>query len=296
MSANKLSGINTLQYKAIRKNYYHIVLSFEQVLTKLTALCFEKELISTNERDDPRQPLYDRSEALLMRILRKVELHQKWYYVFLTVLDEYPELSDIKLSIESSYASEDGSQFASLPRIASLPRRRSSRLEDSEISHRHSESDLAHSKNIHPTDLDSGVLVVADYSEFKNGDAIENVPEEEVSVDDEQPRLLSNSELNEDGVSATSNSVAVSSEGVHSLAGTPIMFNATKISELECKERDAQIELQEVKVELMTALLEKEMALSQLREKYYIEEKAKTELEILLEKEKAQRAQEATEH
>ncbi len=109
MSANKLSqsGRNTLQYKAIRNNYYHIVLNFEQVLTKLKALCCEKELVSTNERDDPRQPLYDRSETLLVMILRKVELHQKWYDVFLTVLEEFPELSDIKLSIESSYASED---------------------------------------------------------------------------------------------------------------------------------------------------------------------------------------------
>ena len=58
------------------------------------------------------------------------------------------------------------------------------------------------------------------------------------------------------------------------------------ISEFECKERDAQIELQKVRVELTTALLEKEMALSQLREKYYIKEKAKMELKILLEKEK----------
>ncbi len=431
MSANKLSGCNTLQYKAIRKNYYHIVLSFEQVLTKLTALCFEKELVSTNERDDPRQPLYDRSEALLTRILRKVELHQKWYYVFLTVLGEFPELSDIKLSIESSYASEEGSQFAS------LPRRRISRPEDSGISRRHSESDLAHSKNVHPTDLDSGVSGVAVYSTFKNGDAIENVPEEEeVSVNDKQPRLLINSKKNEDGVSATSNSVAVSSEGVHSLAGKPIMFTAPKsplagnyrppvsveargertsqvmlqshdklnissndrgtdskylrsekkqleekigklqqtvdeysktiedlgeevserdavienlekelnekdgivkelvkdkadqernieiikaeherekkgieevhekkieqlqnrILELECKERDALIKLEKVKVELMTARLDKEIALSQLREKYYNEEKAKMELKILLEEEKTQRAQEATEH
>ncbi len=176
MSANKLSGRNTLQYNAIRKNYYHIVLSFAQVLTKLKALCFEKELISTNEWDDPRQPLYDRSEALLMMILRKVELHQKWYDVFLTVLDEFPELRAMKLTIESSYASE------------------------------------IHSKNVPPTDLDSGVSGVA---ESKNGDTLEIAPEEELSGDDEQP---SNSEQNRDGVSATSNSVTVSSGGVHSLA------------------------------------------------------------------------------
>ncbi len=398
MSANKLIGRNTLQYKAIRSNYYHIILNFEQVLTKLTALCFEKELISTNERDDPRQPLYDRSEALLMRILRKVELHQKWYDVFLTVLEEFPELSDIKLSIESSYASEDGSQFESLPR-------RSSRLKE-----RQSDS---HSKNVHPTDLDSVVSGVAVYSESQNGDAIE----EQFSSDDEQARLLNNSEQKEDNVFATSSSVDVSSEGVHLLAGKPIMFTNTKstpaenctspvdtrsettsqlvlqghdkyptskneleerlrqkldehsktiedlggevserdavienlkkelnekdsivkelvkdkadqernieeikaehdrerkgieevhekkikhlqnrISELECKEKAAQLVLEKVKVELTNALLEKEKALSQLREKFHIEEKAKMELEILLEKEKTQRAQEATEH
>ena len=68
------------------------------------------------------------------------------------------------------------------------------------------------------------------------------------------------------------------------------------ISELECKERDAQIELQKVRVELTTALWEEKKVLSQLREKFHIEEKAKMELEILLEEEKTQRAQEATEH
>ncbi len=66
-----------------------------------------------------------------------------------------------------------------------------------------------------------------------------------------------------------------------------------RISELECKERDAQIELQKVTVELTTALWKKEKVLSQLREKSRIKE---MELEILLKKEKTQRAQEATEH
>ncbi len=190
-SANKLSGCNTPQYKAIRKNYTHIVLNFEQVLTKLKALCFEKELIATNESVDPRQPLYDLSGDLLRSILKKVELHQKWYDVFLTVLDEFPELRDIKLTIQDFYASE------------------------------------IHSKNVPPTNLDSGVSGVA---ESKNGDTLENAPEEELSGDDEQP---SNSEQNKDGVSATSNSVSatsnsvsVSSCDVHSLAGKPIMITA----------------------------------------------------------------------
>ncbi len=185
MSANKLSGRNTLQYKAIRKNYTHIILNFVQVLTKLKALCFEKELIATNENVDPRQPLYDQSDDLLRNILKKVEFHQKWYDVFLIVLDEFPELRDIKLAIQGSYASE------------------------------------IHSKNVLPTNLDSGVSGV---TESKNGDTLENAPVEELSGDDEQPI---NSEQNEDGVFPTSNSVAVSSEGVHSLAGTPIMFIAT---------------------------------------------------------------------
>ena len=81
-------------YRAIRNNYYHIVLNFEQVLSKLKALCFEKELIATNESVDPRQSFYERSEAseaLLVSILKKVELHQKWYDIFLTVLDEFPD-------------------------------------------------------------------------------------------------------------------------------------------------------------------------------------------------------------
>ncbi len=92
MSANKQSGCKTLQYKAIRSKYYHLILNFEQVLPKLKALCFQKELIASNERHDPSQSLYELSEDLLVSILRKVELHQKWYDEFLTVLDEFPEL------------------------------------------------------------------------------------------------------------------------------------------------------------------------------------------------------------
>ncbi len=210
MSANKLIGSNTPRYKAIRSNNTHIILHFEQVLTKLKALCFEKELIASNESADPRQPLYVQSEDLSRSVLKKIGLHQKWYDIFMTVLDNFPELKDIKHSIEKSYALEDGSQFESLPR-------RSPRLK--EISQRQSD---CHSKNVHPTDQDSGVSGVTVYSESQIGDAIE----EQFSSDDEQARLLNNSEQKEDNVFATSSSVAVSSEGVHLLAGKP-MFTST---------------------------------------------------------------------
>ena len=85
-------------------------------------------------------------------------------------------------------------------------------------------------------------------------------------------------------------------KGIEEVHEKKIKHLQNRISELECKEKAAQIVLEKVKVELTNALLEKEKALSQLREKFHIEEKAKMELEILLEKEKTQRAQEATEH
>ncbi len=314
-STNKQSGRSTLQYKAIRKNYYHIVLNLEQVLTKITTLCFEKEIISTTERDDPRQPLYDQSAALLRKILSKVELDQKWYDVFLTVLDEFPELSDIKDSIESSYASEEGSQFAS------LPRRRSPRLE--EINRRHSESlprgcprleessrrhSETHSKSVHPTghltDLDLGVSWVTINSNSQNDENVE-FPSDDGLLNKDR---ITDSKYLQEKIKKLRQTVKEQSKIIEDLGGKvyerdTVIENLKKelngkddiVKELE---KDAKIELQNVKFDLVTrtAMLEKEKDLGQLREKFRIEEKAKMKLKILLEEEKTQRAQEATEH
>ncbi len=85
-------------------------------------------------------------------------------------------------------------------------------------------------------------------------------------------------------------------KGIEEVHEKKIKHLQNRISELECKEKAAQIVLEKVKVELKNALLEKEKVLSRLREKFHIEEKAKMKLEILLEKEKTQRAQEAEKH
>ncbi len=61
-------GERTPQYRAIKKNYASLGLSLEQVLRGVTAKCFEKDLISTTERDkanNERESKADRSGGLV---------------------------------------------------------------------------------------------------------------------------------------------------------------------------------------------------------------------------------------
>ncbi len=81
------------------------MLNFESVLPQFTAKCFEKKLISTNDKDtsnNTRQPSFDRSRALLDRILTKIEIDSEWYVVLLNILQDFPELERIRCELNDA--------------------------------------------------------------------------------------------------------------------------------------------------------------------------------------------------
>ncbi len=105
-SLNRKKGSNTPQYQVIRNNYFNLVLNFESVLPQFTAKCFEKKLISTNDKDasnNESQPLFDRSRALLDRILTKIQIDSESCVVLLDILRDFPELEHISDDLNESF-------------------------------------------------------------------------------------------------------------------------------------------------------------------------------------------------
>ncbi len=103
---NRKKGSNTPQYQVMRSHYFNLVLNFESVLPQFTAKCFEKKLISTNDKDasnNTSQPLFDRSRALLDRILTKIQINSEWYVVLLNILQDFPELERIRCELNESF-------------------------------------------------------------------------------------------------------------------------------------------------------------------------------------------------
>ncbi len=99
-------GERTPQYRAIKSNYAGLVSSLEPVLWGVTAKCFEKDLISTTERDranDHRDPKAVRSGGLVDTILKKIESHIKWYDIFMKMLKEFTDLDGIVQTITTSF-------------------------------------------------------------------------------------------------------------------------------------------------------------------------------------------------
>ncbi len=105
-SLNRKKGRNTSQYQVLQSHYFNLVLNFESVLPQFTAKCFEKQLISTNDKEESnnkRQPLFDRSKALLDGILKKIEIDSEWYVVLLNILQDFPELEHIRCELNESF-------------------------------------------------------------------------------------------------------------------------------------------------------------------------------------------------
>ncbi len=95
-------GTKTPQYKAIKSNYTDLGSSLEPVLRRVTAKCFEKNLISTTEKDKANnkgEPKAERSEDLVDTILKKIESNIKSYDIFMKILKELTELDDIVQTI-----------------------------------------------------------------------------------------------------------------------------------------------------------------------------------------------------
>ncbi len=109
-------GEKTPQYKAIKSNYTGLISSLEPVLRRVTAKCFEKDLISTTERDranDQRDPEAVRSGGLVDAILKKIKSNIKWYDVLMEILKEFTELEDIERDITRSFTTTSGSSSGS---------------------------------------------------------------------------------------------------------------------------------------------------------------------------------------
>ncbi len=103
-SVEKKRGSSTTEYKAVRSNYLNLALSFEQVLPRLTSKCFERDLISVNEREyiNNEKQLSKGSTLLLDCILHKIELDQEWYEKFSLILDGFSELKDIRCEVNET--------------------------------------------------------------------------------------------------------------------------------------------------------------------------------------------------
>ena len=109
-------GEKTPQYRAIKSNYTGLGSSLQQVLREVTAKCFEKDLISTAERDranNQTEPEAVRSGGLVDTILKKIESNIKWYDVFMKILKEFTELEDIERDITTSFTTTSGSSSRS---------------------------------------------------------------------------------------------------------------------------------------------------------------------------------------
>ncbi len=105
-------GEKTPQYKAIKSNYTDLGSSLERV----TAKCFEKNLISTTERDranNQRESEAVRSGDLVDTILKKIKSNIKWYDVLMEILKEFTELDDIERDITTSFTTASGSSSRS---------------------------------------------------------------------------------------------------------------------------------------------------------------------------------------
>ena len=86
-----LHGSRSIGYKVVQGHFYHLVLSFQQSLPSIAAHLFEAQLIDSavfEEAANASQSEFERSSALLRKILMKIEVDQKWYDVFLSVLHE----------------------------------------------------------------------------------------------------------------------------------------------------------------------------------------------------------------
>ncbi len=109
-------GEKTPQYRAIKNNYAGLGSSLQQVLLKVTANCFEKELIGTTERDranNQREPEAVRSGGLVDAILKKIKINIRWHEVFMRILEEFTELDDIVQDITTSFTTASGSSSGS---------------------------------------------------------------------------------------------------------------------------------------------------------------------------------------
>ena len=132
-SGERTGGQSTPKYMVIRANISTLILNFEPVLQPLATKCFEKRLI--NEMSISGKTEREKATSLTNIILKKIEVNVKWYDVFYSIAQEFPELKDIAEDIGQQLKEIESGLLQNFPSkkrklsASSITNRRSARLQ-----------------------------------------------------------------------------------------------------------------------------------------------------------------------
>ncbi len=270
-SVDKKRGCNTPEYTAVRSNYLRLALSIEQLLPRLTAECFGKNLISVAERNSisKEKSSPEGSTLLLNSILSKIELDYKWYGQFISILGGYPELKKIRCEVDEAL-----NKCTSIDSGLNMPPDEKGRLLDSANSS---------TKGSTLTLLNSSIEQLKTAHDLKHKivqDLERNIEEKEDAIKDLKIQC------EEAGKRATEKEQLIESiQEKHK----------DKIRELQQKIDALKLELEKARTKLVKAELNKEIELNKLKI-LQLEEKAEYEIKLRIKSEEGERiAREAAE-
>ena len=317
-----LSGPNTSRYKVVQGHFYPLVLHFEQDLAKIAAILFEKELItstSCGEASNSNQPSFDRSSALLRKVLKKIEVDESFYDTFFSVLRELGELAHITNALEDALQKELAiTGNATVARVHFLPKhlrrqniKRVTRpaswqgVDFTNLSggaEKYLKSQTAMQATV-ITNLKQTIYKLqqkeASFAEklkqqgiivsLKDGQ-IEDLKRECDMKDEHVTGLQKNKakmektikDLEEKCSQAELKQVQSTKEikRLQEAHREQIEGLQKELDEVQMREKIAQIDLAKAKAKLAEAMLEKEREISKLREEFFRQEKTKHELQI----------------
>ena len=161
---SRAGGCSTPRYRVIRGYFYPLVLTIEQDLPKLGTKLFAEALINDIDLENAsnaHQPVYERAQALLVKIVKKIELVPTKFEVFVEVLREFSDIADdlisqLKKEEDCPYSIVDGSGIQTLS-ITEHSRRC------------FSESDAAKMKNFRSAEADSGFVMDTGFDNLLEG-------------------------------------------------------------------------------------------------------------------------------
>ena len=266
-SVDKKRGCNTPEYTAVRSNYLRLALSIEQLLPRLTAECFGKNLISVAERNSisKEKSSPEGSTLLLDSILSKIELDYKWYGQFISILGGYPELKKIRCEVDEAL-----NKCTSIDSGLNMPPHEKGRLLDSANSS--TKGSLNGSIEQLETDHDLKYKIVQDLERKieEKEDAIKNL---KIQCEEAEKKAKEKEQLIE----------RIQEE------------HKDKIRELQQKIDALKLELEKARTKLVKAELNKEIELNKLKI-LQLEEKAEYEIKLRIKSEEGERiAREAAE-
>ncbi len=265
-SVDKKRGRNTPEYKAVRRNYSTLALSIEQLLPRLTAECFGKNLISVDERNSIKEKSSSEGSTFLLNsILSKIELDCKWYRQFISILVGYPELEKIRCEVDEAL-----NKCTSIDSGLNMPPHEKGRLLDSANSS--TKGSLNGSIEQLETDHDLKYKIVQDLERKieEKEDAIKNL---KIQCEEAEKKAKEKEQLIE----------RIQEE------------HKDKIRELQQKIDALKLELEKARTKLVKAELNKEIELNKLKI-LQLEEKAEYEIKLRIKSEEGERiAREAAE-